>query len=685
MQQKIVFWVPGDNRLKQYWRMQVILSPVLTHLRRLGVQADFAAMLSDPLDSCAGDVNIWLATELGEAPPTPGRNILWFLSQMKITPHTVLLAHDAIFTASRDHFQFLQAWIGHIRPIGQLGWPLPKITKPPAVPRQKEILLDYIGTDSDTVYVRQSRLPADAQELADFLGQYDVIKTNPILRERMCGFYGFEELVAAAAGCRIESLQRQGLAPALAPYFLGHGPVQPDSVDLDAFCAACDPGVIAQRIFETVALISTTAPARQNEIAEGGGDISTPEPKNISEVDAFFRDCDYVLKTWHGIAPTLAHIPPVQTHIATPWNSAISQPTLASLAPKPWTNLSLARAMLQQIQAGTYHPSAEDCSRLRDICNILHRFIPSLTTRALPLQEWPLVPWTRVADECKDIKRDYIALSRALNGHNIYRFSQAITVKKTLSPLISDSSAYPAQFLSKTGIFMHAFYMEVAKDILEKIHGHLSTCPIFITTNTEEKRSKLLDILRQCNWPIYRVDVVPNRGRDVYPKLFHMAADHAQFEFVLHLHTKKSPHSSSLAFWGMQTVETLAGDFDKLGQIAHAFQTDPRLGMVYADPPENLHPAMSWTRDLRLAEVLAATMGLPSLPDGDDLDFPVGSMFWARCDALHLVQNCKIDLAHFVPEDAQEDGTLAHALERVLGAACWARGYHMARCIAKSN
>ena len=73
MQDKIVFWLPGDTSVKQHNRLRVILNPVLEHLRRLGLRCDFAAMLTDSFDDCAGDVNIWLATELGEVPPNAGR------------------------------------------------------------------------------------------------------------------------------------------------------------------------------------------------------------------------------------------------------------------------------------------------------------------------------------------------------------------------------------------------------------------------------------------------------------------------------------------------------------------------------------------------------------------------------------------------------------------------------------
>jgi lipopolysaccharide biosynthesis protein len=130
-------------------------------------------------------------------------------------------------------------------------------------------------------------------------------------------------------------------------------------------------------------------------------------------------------------------------------------------------------------------------------------------------------------------------------------------------------------------------------------------------------------------------------------------------------------------------VQALAGDRAKLGQIAQGFAQDPGLGMVYPDPPRTLYPALRWTRNLRLAEQLAARLGLPDLPPDAGLDFPAGSMFWARQAALAPMLRAGLTAQHFAPEQGQEDGTLAHACERLLGVVCQSQGYHLARSPAR--
>jgi lipopolysaccharide biosynthesis protein len=54
--------------------------------------------------------------------------------------------------------------------------------------------------------------------------------------------------------------------------------------------------------------------------------------------------------------------------------------------------------------------------------------------------------------------------------------------------------------------------------------------------------------------------------------------------------------------------------------------------------------------------------------------FVAGTMFFARLDALQPLMSLDLTALDFEEEEGQVDGTMAHAIERALGASCLQAG-----------
>jgi hypothetical protein len=236
-------------------------------------------------------------------------------------------------------------------------------------------------------------------------------------------------------------------------------------------------------------------------------------------------------------------------------------------------------------------------------------------------------------------------------------------------------AAFPRPTLARPiGVVAHLFYPELAPEMrtyLEHIPGPVD---LHLSTDTEAKRARLAQIFAGWSKGVVETRLARNRGRDVAPKLVTFADAHARHDIVLHLHSKKSPHDSDLKMWRDFLYETLMGDGEVSASILAAFEQRPDLGLVAPQHYFAVRGGVGWHDNLEVAERLAARMGVALDPDGP-LDFPTGSMFWARTAALGPLLDLRLATDDFDVEAGQADGTLAHAVERLYFHACEKAGY----------
>jgi lipopolysaccharide biosynthesis protein len=94
--------------------------------------------------------------------------------------------------------------------------------------------------------------------------------------------------------------------------------------------------------------------------------------------------------------------------------------------------------------------------------------------------------------------------------------------------------------------------------------------------------------------------------------------------------------------------------------ILARMKADQSLGIVFPDDPH----AQGWNNNRDFAEALARKIGLAELPE--HFNFPVGTMFWARTSALAPLIRLNFQWDDYPAEPLKYDGTLLHAIERLL-------------------
>jgi len=226
----------------------------------------------------------------------------------------------------------------------------------------------------------------------------------------------------------------------------------------------------------------------------------------------------------------------------------------------------------------------------------------------------------------------------------------------------------------RLAVICHVFHANLAGEFASYLENIPAPFDVFVSTDSALKQAAIERAFAGWQRGAVHVRVTPNRGRDIAPKLICFCDVHEQYELVLHLHTKQSTHASVLANWRGFLLENLVGTRDVVASILDAFATQPNLGVVASQHFEPVRHWIHWGGNVSRARELAHRMGFDFDPRAT-LDFPSGSMFWARTAALKPLLDLQLCFEDFEAEQGQVDGTTAHAIERLYFLVCQHAGY----------
>lgn len=219
------------------------------------------------------------------------------------------------------------------------------------------------------------------------------------------------------------------------------------------------------------------------------------------------------------------------------------------------------------------------------------------------------------------------------------------------------------------GVCIHVYYLDLLAEIFSLLNFLPKIKKIVITChkNLTDKISARCQNIQHVN-----IVEVENRGRDIYPWL-HVADEFADCDLVLKVHTKSTPHSKALSGWRLQLLWQLCGD--NVDRIIRNFSENKQLGMIIPKYHPAIAPHINWGQNFTYAQALAEKLKM-ALPEEID-EFPAGSMFWYRPKALENITSLTIPISDFPTEEGQIDGTIMHAIERVLCLCAKKMGYQV--------
>lgn len=244
-----------------------------------------------------------------------------------------------------------------------------------------------------------------------------------------------------------------------------------------------------------------------------------------------------------------------------------------------------------------------------------------------------------------------------------FGFAWLEAIRKALAP--------PVPLKQRPCAVIHVWYPEMLEEIVAMLRATGLDFRTVLTVPAERESAVRQEVTRLA----FEAELVvgPNRGRDILPfiRVANRLLDEGE-DIVLKLHTKRSTHRDNGALWRAELFERLASP-QRAKAILNAFLADETLGVV---APEGHLQQLNdfWGQNAPNVAFLCALTGIDAPSKGHD-PFIAGSMFWCRLSALTLLIDAPLSDAEFEPEQGQIDGTMAHAVERVVALSAMSSGY----------
>jgi len=218
------------------------------------------------------------------------------------------------------------------------------------------------------------------------------------------------------------------------------------------------------------------------------------------------------------------------------------------------------------------------------------------------------------------------------------------------------------------GIHAHMYYADLAPEFAQ----YLGRMPCRFDLYVSVPDTQAYDLVTRefgliANIGKLDVRIVPNIGRDIGPFVVEFAKDIARYDVCGHIQSKKSLYNKGATDgWRQYIMQSLFENNDRISSYIELLYKG-RYGIIYPQTHYTIpYMAHTWLANRGLAGHFASRFRVSGLSDGY-FDFPAGSMFWARTDAIRPLLDAGLEWHDFPPEQGQTDGTLAHCIERMLG------------------
>jgi lipopolysaccharide biosynthesis protein len=222
---------------------------------------------------------------------------------------------------------------------------------------------------------------------------------------------------------------------------------------------------------------------------------------------------------------------------------------------------------------------------------------------------------------------------------------------------------------AETAVVVHLYYPERWTEICKKLDSlNKADYDLYITLSQKDRdfEKQILNYSKNA-----QILYVPNRGRDVLPFL-HLARrlDDAGYKYALKLHSKKSTHRKDGNDWFKSVISGLLPDSKIIPAILMGLRNDNVSIVGPKGHTVSLKRHMGGNEGYLkklLTDIYGRQTAEKVIKTPEKFNYFGGTMFWIKLETLRPLLKLQLLPEDFESEQGQIDGTLAHAVERLMG------------------
>lgn len=222
-------------------------------------------------------------------------------------------------------------------------------------------------------------------------------------------------------------------------------------------------------------------------------------------------------------------------------------------------------------------------------------------------------------------------------------------------------------------IVVHLHYLDTIDFYMEYINNIPDEIKLIITASNDCVKKRLQEI-KVSKKKKYKIVEKRNRGRDISSFLVACRKDILKYDYICFLHDKKEKgdlQKSDTLKWIRSLWENMIGSKAYINNVLYTLHKNPRLGLLVPPFPisENFSFSLytdAWQKDFIVTKNLANDMNLQCELDSSKQPITLGTVFWAKVAALKKLFEIEWKYEDFPEEPLNDDGTISHAVERIL-------------------